>query len=241
MMCCASFSAFSHLKSLYLSLLPSALFGVMTYLSDFWLPTLFNSFIGMNHVQTKPFMSLLNRAAIRTARRSSLNVALRTSNCAVLPFFLELLLQSVSVRHFNWIATELPVSLSKNSTSSPSSSAIGLNGDNRPLLAFITVLTSRFSPIAPICVEESFRVGDGIDIGSVYRLRRQIARYCTPCNLSRGWPIPAMSCAPMRSDERPLQTEIRARSTSPPEQQRLERGSPGFRPGCRSWLRRVAP
>jgi hypothetical protein len=51
--------------------------------------------------------------------------------------------------------------LSKNSTSSPSSSATDLNGDNRPLLAFITALTSRFSPIMPIWVEESSGAEDG--------------------------------------------------------------------------------
>lgn len=61
----------------------------------------------------------------------------------------------VNVRHFNCIATELPVCLSKNNTASPSSSAIDLKGERRPSLAFMTPLTSRFSPITPICVEHN--------------------------------------------------------------------------------------
>jgi hypothetical protein len=55
-----------------------------------------------------------------------------------------------------------------------------LKGDRRPLLAFITELTSRFSPIAPICVGESYVVEDGVDIGSVYCSRRQTANHGHP-------------------------------------------------------------
>ena len=110
--------------------------------------------IGMNHVTRKRVSSSSNNAATSHARRASLKVLWRTSKCRTLPRTSEFFFLSAVVRHLSWMATELPVSLSKNRQSSPSSSASGWKGERRPSLAFITALTRRFSPMAPICVED---------------------------------------------------------------------------------------